>query len=286
MKAFRPWPVLLGWALLTGVIRAEMPASLADDNLLAWCIVPYDNQQRTPEQRMLMLRRLGLTQYAWDWRAQHIAELPAELAAGEKHGVRMRAAWLWIDGQYDAVGRLNGPNRVIIDTLRRAGGPMEYWIGIHGNFFAGLDDAACVAKGAAMIAYLREEVGPQGVIVLYNHLDWFGEPENQLKIIAAAGSERLGIVYNFHHAHAQLDRFPEFLPQMLPYLRCVTLNGLRPEGPKILPIGSGTHERGLVRQLVEAGYRGPWAVLGHVEEADVEQVLRANLAGWRAMTAP
>jgi hypothetical protein len=278
---------LLGLSLLaTMLLHAETAPRFEPDNLVAWCIVPYDNQHRAPEQRMQMLRRLGLSQYAWDWRAEHLPELPAELAAARAHGVRVRAVWLWIDGEHDRVGALNFPNRIIIDTMGAAGMEMEYWVGFHANFYDGLDDAERVRKGAAMISHLREQVGPRGTIVLYNHLEWFGEPENQLKIIAAAGSERLGIIYNFHHAHAQLDRFADFLPRVLPYLRCVTLNGMKPEGPKILPIGHGTHERTLVRQLVAAGYRGPWAVLGHVEDADVEAVLRANLDGLAGLAAP
>ena len=58
---------------------------------------------------------------------------------------------------------------------------------------------------------------------------------------------------------------------------------MRPEGPKILPIGSGTRERDMIRLLQASGYDGPIGVLGHVEDADVEEVLRANLAGLRSL---
>jgi hypothetical protein len=43
------------------------------ENLVAWCIVPFDNQNRAPAQRVEMLKRLGFTQYAYDWRHQHIS---------------------------------------------------------------------------------------------------------------------------------------------------------------------------------------------------------------------
>lgn len=41
-------------------------------NYFAWCIVPFDNQNRTPEQRIEMLKRLGFTSYAYDWREKHL----------------------------------------------------------------------------------------------------------------------------------------------------------------------------------------------------------------------
>ncbi len=29
------------------------------DNLVAWCVVPFDSKKRGPEERVAMLRRLG-----------------------------------------------------------------------------------------------------------------------------------------------------------------------------------------------------------------------------------
>src|SRR5262245_34288462 len=42
------------------------------DNLVAWCIVPFDSQKRGPEERAAMLQRLGFRHFAYDWRAEHI----------------------------------------------------------------------------------------------------------------------------------------------------------------------------------------------------------------------
>ena len=36
------------------------------NNLLAWCIVPFDNLNRTPEERSAMLDDLGIKQFAYD----------------------------------------------------------------------------------------------------------------------------------------------------------------------------------------------------------------------------
>jgi sugar phosphate isomerase/epimerase len=234
-----------------------------------------------------MLQRLGFSQYVWDWRQEHIKDLPAEITAARQHGIRMRGIWLWMDERTDRVGQLNGSNRVIIDTAKQAGLPMEYWVGFHVNFFADLDDAAAVRKGAAMISYLREQVGPAGTICLYNHGDWFGEPDNQLKIIRAAGPERLGIVYNLHHAEGQVSRFAELLPRMLPYLSAVNLNGINPgaRDSDIITLGEGALERELIRALQHSGYTGSLGILGHTVGEDVEVVLRRNLAGLNRIAA-
>ena len=44
-------------------------------NLAAWCIVPFDNQKRTPEQRAAMVAKMGLPKVAYDWR-QALGGLP------------------------------------------------------------------------------------------------------------------------------------------------------------------------------------------------------------------
>lgn len=257
----------------------------APENLLAWCIVPYDSRHRTPVERMAMLRHLGFTQYVWDWRAKHLAELPEEIRAAREAGVRMRGVWLWIDAQSDSVGALGASNRAVIAAINEARLPVEFWVGFHPNFFADIDEEARVARGAAMIAHLRDLARTSdSTVALYNHGDWFGEPASQLRLLAAVGDPTVGLVYNFHHGHDQLAAFADFLPRILPHLRAVNLNGMNPAGPKILPLGTGTHERAMIRLLESAGYRGPLGILGHVDDADVEEVLARNLAGLRDLT--
>ena len=55
-------------------------------------------------------------------------------------------------------------------------------------------------------------------LALYNHGNWFGEPENQLAVIEALKQPNVGIVYNQHHGHDHVKRFPLLLKKMLPHL--------------------------------------------------------------------
>jgi sugar phosphate isomerase/epimerase len=271
---------LPAWSLASG----QAGPLFARENLLAWCIVPYDAKKRGPAERVAMLRRLGISQYVWDWRAEHLPQLPEELRAARAGGVRVRGVWLWIDATRDQPAKPAADNAAVLQAVADAGVPMEFWVGFHDNVFAGRDDAACLAKATEWVAALRDHAAKAGgTIALYNHGGWFGEPENQLRVIAALGDPRVGIVYNFHHGQAQIDRFATFLPRMLPHLRAVNLNGMKPGGPKILPVGAGTHEGPMLRQLAASGYRGPIGLLCHVEDADAEEVLRANLEGLRRL---
>lgn len=252
----------------------------AMSNLLAWCIVPYDSRHRGPAERLEMLERLGFREYVWDWRPQHLSQLAEEIRLSRTSAVRLRGIWLWIDGQTDAVGRLGPSNRAVLDAVNASRTAVEFWVGVHANVFEGLEDRARVEKGAALFSYLREEAAASGSsVALYNHGGWFGEPENQVRIITGAGGASLGIVYNFHHAYEQAGRFATLLPRMLPYLRVVNLSGVVDGRPDIVPIGAGTREREMLRVLWESGYAGRVGIIGHTEDEDVERALRRNLDG-------
>jgi sugar phosphate isomerase/epimerase len=263
-----------------GSTAPEPEAILAMDDLLAWCVVPFDDQNRTPEERVAMLRDLGFKQYAYDWRVEHLDDTTRELRLAEERGIDVVAVWMWIDGEQDHPGHLSESNERLLAAVAEAGISTQVWLGFNGNFFEGLGEEEKVARGAEMVGYLSERAAETGSrVALYNHGGWFGEPENQIRIIEALPGRDVGIVYNFHHGHEHIDRFDTLVERMRPYLWVVNLNGMRPEGPKILPFGEGTHERQMLQRVIEAGFTGPFGVLGHVENADVKEVLEGNLKG-------
>src|SRR3954470_20396837 len=114
-----------------------------------------------------------------------------------------------------------------------------------------------VEEGAARIRAIAEAAAPLGCkVALYNHGAWFGEPENQIEVIqrlARDGVTNVGIVYNLHHGHEHLARFPELLGKMKPYLLALNLNGTKPggdqAGEKILVLGQGTEDLRLLRLI-------------------------------------
>jgi hypothetical protein len=258
----------------------EAAPALAMDDLIAWCIVPFDSRNRTPEERIEMLEELGFRRYAYDWRTEHLPDTARELRLAEDRGIEVTAVWIWIDGHEDRPGQLSPDNECLLEALDEAGLSTQLWVGIDASFFEGLGDEEKVARGAEMIDYLSGRASETGSrVALYNHGGWFGEPENQIRIIEAVPDREVGIVYNFHHGHKHIGRFRELVAAMRPYLWAVNLDGMRPEGPMILPFGEGTHERKMLQTVLDSGFSGPFGVLGHVEDADVKEVLERNLEG-------
>ncbi len=57
----------------------------ARDNLVAWCIVPFDGKKRGPTERAAMCAKLGLKKIAYDWRAGHICPSVQGRTSFKKH---------------------------------------------------------------------------------------------------------------------------------------------------------------------------------------------------------
>jgi len=276
----------LGSLLLCGILLFGLPARAADalfsrDNLVAWCIVPFDSKKRGPEERAAMLERLGFKHFAYDWRGEHIPTFDAEVEALKRHGIALDAFWV-------APGVLNKESRIILDLLKRHKIPAQLWVllDLGPDRVTGAEQERRVEEAAKQLRPLAEEANKiQCRLALYNHGGWFGEPENQLAIIEKLkqqGVTNVGIVYNLHHGHEHLDRFPSLLEKIKPHLLALNINGMDPGGDKvdrkILPLGQGSRDLELLKVIRASGYQGPIGILGHTMD-DAEERLRDNLDG-------
>ena len=252
------------------------------NNLVAWCIVPFDSLERTPEERATMLGELGLTQLAYDWRAKHLASFPDEIQALKSHHIGLKSVWLWIEPDS---GKIPGnSNEQLFEMIRQNNVKTDFWVGFDNRYFEKLTEEQKLDSASKVVEYLEKRATEMGCgISLYNHGDWFGEPLNQIKIIEKTGLKDIGMIYNFHHAHSQIKEFPELLKRMLPYLKTVNINGMKAEGPQILPLGQGDQELAMLKILKESGYNGTIGILGHVENADVKVILEQNLKGLQSL---
>ncbi|MEN9632876.1 MAG: hypothetical protein RL077_1280, partial [Verrucomicrobiota bacterium] len=95
---------------------AETPSLFDRQNIAALWIVPYDAKKRGPEERAQMLRELGLTKLAYDWRAEHVPTFNAEIEAMQKHGIEITAWW------YPS----HKPE--ILDAIKRHGIHPQLWV--------------------------------------------------------------------------------------------------------------------------------------------------------------
>ena len=61
-------PSAVGRAAEPVDVAARAKELFRRDNLVAWCIVPFDAKKRGPEERAAMMEKLGLKHFAYDWR--------------------------------------------------------------------------------------------------------------------------------------------------------------------------------------------------------------------------
>jgi sugar phosphate isomerase/epimerase len=254
-------------------------------NLVAWCIVPFDSQKREPEARAEMLERLGIHRLAYDWRAEHIPTFDAEVAAMRKHHIDITAWWF--------PAALNAEAKAILDCIERNQIHPQLWVTL------GTEPEPDVARLEQKIQAAAEALSPicteaqkRGcTVALYNHLGWFGEPANQVRVIEQlrkAGHSNVGSVYNFHHGHGHLTDFERHFKTLKPHLLALNLNGMVRDGDKagkkIIPLGTGDEELRLMKIVQASGWRGPVGIIGHTEE-DAEVKLRKELDGLEKLMA-
>lgn len=245
------------------------------DNLVAWCIVPFDGKKRGPEERAAMLKRLGFTRFAYDWRAEHLPTFDDELAALRTHKIRLEAVWFPAD--------LGREARTLLEALAKHKIKTQLWITMNDPAPQTKEQAGKVDAAARVLGPIAREAAKIGcTVALYNHGGWFGEPENQIAIIERLKMKNVGIVYNLHHGHSHLDRFPDLLKKMKPHLLALNLNGMVKDGDrvgkKILPLGQGDRDLDILKAVLAGSYSGPVGILGHTMD-DAEERLQDNLDG-------
>lgn len=250
----------------------------AKQNLVAWCIVPFDAKERGPEERAQMLSDLGVTKLAYDWREQHIPTFDDEWRALNKHGIDLTAFWM-MSGNSPQDDRYI---REIFDFLERNKISTQIWL-LMGEWegFSALsqrDKVVAMSKPISYIADRAKELGCQ--VALYNHGGWFGEPENQLEIIDELDRTNVGIVYNFHHARMHHEQFSTFFPKILPHLFALNIAGLKAGvTDRFFRTGQGDVEKEMIRQVWKSNYRGPIGIINHDTNEDAEKGLSDEIEG-------
>jgi hypothetical protein len=263
------------------MISSSVAAELwSRDNLVAWCIVPYDAKKRDPEQRAEMLHTLGFRHFAYDWRAEHVPAFDAEIRAAQRRGIEITAWWF--------PQNLDDNAKRILEVIERNKIRPQLWVSGGGE---------PVKNAGEQIDRIRREVERLRPIVqaaarlgctvgLYNHGGWFGDPDNQIAILQRLRAEKfenVRLIYNFHHGHDHIADFAARWARMAPYVDTVNINGMVVQGDKtgkkIHYVGDGDQELALLRIIQQSGWRGKIGILNHRTDVDAEEGLRRNLQG-------
>lgn len=246
----------------------------AQDNLVAWCIVPFDAAKRGPGARAQMLSRLQIKHVAYDWRKEHIATFEEEIIQYKKHGLNYFAFWSWHDSMES--------------LIRKHDIHPQIWVMMKNSKAATQQERVSEAVDELLpLVAITKSLNCK--LAIYNHGGWAGIPENMVEVAKTLrrkhSADHVGIVYNFHHSHDRRELFKSDLKLMMPYLHCVNINGMDDAAivsagkNKILPIGSGKHELTMMKTLQSSGYRGRIGILDHRNELDSAKSLQQNLTG-------
>src|SRR5262252_4642928 len=98
----------------------DAPALFARENLIAWCIVPFDAKKRGPEERVAMLKKLKFERYAYDWRAEQLPSFERELQLLRENGIKLQAVWF--------PAQLDADARKILELLRKYRVKTQLWV--------------------------------------------------------------------------------------------------------------------------------------------------------------
>jgi len=277
---FRITISLLLAVLLVACMNKNSKELFKVDEVSPWCIIGFDSLNRTPDQRIAMLKQMGFTKYGFNKGTGDLSTMKDEFKLAKENNIEITSIFLWLNANRDSIGKLSSMNQELLTNLAEIETKPTIWLSFSDNFFEELTHEQSITLSIKMIEFVKIEADELGCeLALYNHHGWFGNPHNQVEILEKLNQDSISMVYNFHHAQEYVDDFPVIAKKIKPYLSYVNLNGVKKEGPQILAIGQGDHEFEMVRLLLDEGYNGPWGILGHIKTEDVQQVLEGNIDG-------
>ena len=251
-----------------------------------WCIIGFDSLDRSPKQRIEMLKQLGFTKYGFNKGSGDLTRMKEEFKLAKENNIEIVSIFLWLNAKRDSLGKLSQQNQELLSNLKEVEYKPTIWLSFSNNYFEELNQEQSIELCVEMIKSIKlkaDEIGCK--LALYNHHGWFGNPHNQVEILEKLNQDSITMVYNFHHSHEYIDEFPEIVKKIKPYLSFVNLNGVKKKGPQILPIGKGDFEFEMIKQLIDQGFNGPWGILGHIKTEDVQNVLQRNVEGLNLMNS-
>jgi len=102
-----------------GETEADALPLFARDNLVAWCIVPFDAKKRGPEERAAMLEKIGITKIAYDWRDEHIPTFDKEVECLKARKIELLAWWF--------PNKMTRTAKKILEVLKRHDQHPQLW---------------------------------------------------------------------------------------------------------------------------------------------------------------
>ena len=276
---------LLVTACRPGADQASSP--FAKSNLHVWAYEEYDAVERSPAERAQVLVDLGISKAGYICRnAERVSEFEAYVEAYRNAGIELVGVWTPIhsDAPMEEV-----QVKTFLEVVDRKQLKLQWWLTLEQDFDAMPEGDRVEDALTRLRPLVREANGRDCRLVLYGHGRdrWFTQAENLLDILERLQVDmpdaELGIIYNFHQSHAQMDRLAEVLPRLKPQLTALNLNGMHTDGPAIARIGEGDREQEMIELIHQSGWFGPTGIIAHDRKQDAKLTLQQNLDGLSAL---
>ncbi len=149
-----------------------------------WCIVAYDSLKRTPSERIKMMKDLGFTKYAYDWRDTHLVDSKEELILAQENDIEIISVWIWLNPKRDSVNGLSQSNEKMFNIVNELKLKTTIWVGLSESYFKEISHEESLEKATELIKFVAEKAASINCkAALYNHKGWFGNPLNQIEVI-------------------------------------------------------------------------------------------------------
>ncbi|HOZ49610.1 MAG TPA: sugar phosphate isomerase/epimerase family protein [Candidatus Hydrogenedentes bacterium] len=239
-----------------------------------------DAAHQTPEQQVAMLAELGYAGIGWT----AFNELPDLLAALDRHHLALFTIYLGVKIEPD------GPeySKELADNLPLLKGRgTTLWLTITSTTYgvSSPEGDECAVQAVREIA---EAAAPYGVrVALYPHVhSWLERVSDAVRVARKVERDNVGATFNLYHwlVTDGADSLDTVLPEAMPFLRLVTINGSARQGT-IEPLDSGEFDlSGFLAALKRSGYSGPVGLQGYGIDGDVHSNLTRSMAAWKGLT--
>ncbi|MCI0682340.1 MAG: sugar phosphate isomerase/epimerase [Gemmataceae bacterium] len=231
--------------------------------------------------KVKLLKKLGYAGIGYTFNA---AELPTLLDLLDQHRLELSAIYLapFIDSP---------PEAALLDSVARLKGRTTRIELAFRSKTLTPSDPKGDAAALGYLTKLADVVGDSGpVISIYPHRNFWAERvEDGVRLARQLQRKNVGTHFNLVHWKwaPQKEPLETLLRDALPYLRCVTINGLdNKQGDRIVSLDQGDYDiDGFLRTLVKIGYRGPVGLQGYGVAGRSADHLGRSMTRWQAALA-
>ena len=104
------------------------------DEVAPWCILGFDAMERTPEQRISMIKEMGLSKYGFNKGKGDLTTMIEEFNLASENEIEISSIFLWLNAKRDSIGKLSPANQELLNNLKKVDQKPVIWLSFSENF--------------------------------------------------------------------------------------------------------------------------------------------------------